>query len=161
MTRRRPVILGIDPGSHVGLAYYVKGKFTSLELPAVDAVPWVKGIILGQPFGEKLDIFTERFIIGTNTGKKSQQTQALEIIGAIRHECANHAHVNFELQNTSEAKKLSTDAKLRYIGWYAPGPRHRNDAARHILFGMLRRYPEELEFVMSGSIAMRFENIPI
>jgi hypothetical protein len=159
VTRRRPVILGIDPGTTVGIAYYVKGKFSSRNMMWEDAVPWVKGIILGQPIGEKLDIFTERFIIGANTGKKSQQTKALEIIGAIRYEAASHSHVNFELQNTSEAKRLSTDDKLRGIDWYKPGPRHCNDAARHVLFGMLRRYPEELELVMSGGT--KLENTPI
>lgn len=159
MTRRRPVILGIDPGTYVGIAYYVKGKFSTQQLLWEDAMPWIKGIMMGQPIGERLDIFTERFIIGANTGKKSQQTKALEIIGAIRAESRSHSHVNFELQNTSEAKKLSTDDKLRRIGWYTAGPRHRNDAARHVLFGMLRRYPEELELVMNGGT--KLENTPI
>ena len=149
--RRRPVILGVDPGKMCGLAYYDKGRFTSLQLPRDDAVPWAKGILLANDDHKcAINVMCERYIIGRGTATMTQQTDALEVIGALRFLCSEITCASFGLQNTSEAKKMSTDAVLRSIGWHQAGKPHANDAARHVLFAMLHLYPEELVRVRDG-----------
>jgi hypothetical protein len=150
--KRRPVILGIDPGKMCGLAYYDAGRFTSLQLPREDALPWVKGILLANDDLKcAINVLCERYIIGRNTARMTQQTDALEVIGTVRYLCSEIACASFNLQTSADAKTVTSDAQLRDIDWHQPARPHANDAARHVLLGMLRLYPEELELVRAGA----------
>ena len=153
--KRRPVMLAIDPGKVCGVAYYVRGVFRSHEFPHIDTIPWVRGIILGQPDHSELNIVCERFTTGGGASKKTRQSSALEVIGAVGAMVDElntpHKIITFGLQPVAEAKKLGTTETLKRIDWWnATRDGHANDAARHILFGLLRMYPEELERVLQG-----------
>jgi hypothetical protein len=147
----RPSILGIDPGGTVGIASYTLGKFYSLELPFVDAFPYVEGVVA---FHEErvlpLLIVPERYVVLGNTGKKSAQPDALKFIGALENLVMKTISTKMELQPSAEPKKLAPDRLLREVRWHKPGKGHANDAARHVCYGLLRHWPEEWLFVREG-----------
>ena len=78
-------------------------------------------------------IVCETYTITMETLRKSRQTTALELIGALRWFAIQHG-IPFVLQSPAEAKGFGTDAKLEKIGWLKPKAQdHANDAARHLL----------------------------
>ena len=144
-------ILSADPGESTGIATYLDGRYFALQLPSTDAGPFIKGFVdAAEKRGQQLLVVSERFVLGTNTAKKSRQPAAAALNGVIADHCRPLTYVTFEQQNSSEAKKLGTDLLLKRIEWFMPGKCHANDAGRHILYALLRHYPEELELVKSG-----------
>jgi len=90
-------------------------------------------------------------------GAHSWQPDALYTIGALKYLCERE-NVEFALQSPANAKKFSTDAKLKRIGWYIRTPDgHTNDALRHLLLAAVKIgvvAPEQLieRSVPEGSI---------
>jgi hypothetical protein len=137
-------IVAVDPGKVSGVAILEKTAFATpipmaVELPGLlSTVSWVEN--------ERPDLVVcESFI--PFRGAKTWQPDALEIIGALRFICARHEWT-FELQSPANAKKFSTDRKLKKLGWYrATKGGHANDAKRHLLLALARHRlinPEEL-----------------
>ena len=81
----------------------------------------------------------EEFKITAATGKKTRggSNTAIEIIGALRW-IAHARNVAFVMQTPSDALSFMTDAKLKRLGWYVPGPDHARDAARHVALYLVR-----------------------
>jgi len=132
----------IDPGGVTGVALYTPGiGFQSCEVPggSVQFAPFWRSVLAQGPIRH---IVCESFIITPSTSKKTQQLDALEIIGWLKLECP-HLGIPFTTQFPSHAKTFANDAKLKHMGWYdrTPGG-HRNDAARHLLtFLAVQREP--------------------
>jgi hypothetical protein len=82
-----------------------------------------------------LVIACERFVITPETGKKTQQTDALEVIGSVRDVCERLGG-HLVLQSKADAVRLAPPQLLRAIGWYKPGMEHANHAAAHALFAL-------------------------
>lgn len=132
------IAIGIDPGKTTGFAVFRSGLFTSQQIHPAEVTafiyPWTDDL-LRQSF-----IFMERFMVGQNTAKHSAQRDAEEIIGAVKDVCKTRSNVVIELQSAADAKRIGND-KLKRLEWYRPGLPHANDAARHVLSGLLRRFP--------------------
>jgi hypothetical protein len=164
MTKRRPVMIGIDPGKTVGIATYVAGRFTELQLPVVDALPWIEGWLTemagsGCPV---IDVAIERFTRGSASGHHtSVQGDADDVIARVVGLCGRELCLwtRVYLQSAGEAKATVTDRRLKQAGWHVPGHRHAMDAARHLGFRMLAEYPREYYAVMAGMTLI--DNVPV
>lgn len=82
--------------------------------------------------GAGLTVVAERFTITAQTLKKTRQTTAIEVIGALRWLCHAYNSVPVSLQSPSDAKNLVIDRRLKELGWWVPGQDHCRDALRHL-----------------------------
>lgn len=125
-------VLAVDPGGTTGYAWWMEGD----SRPAVaeekpleflrTADGWLSAL------GSQTIVACERFTIGSQTRAKTQQTDALEQIGALRYLASKHG-AEFVLQAPADAKRFATDARLKALGWWVPGKGHGMDACRHLL----------------------------
>ena len=131
-TDERPTVIAVDPGLTTGwAALYPDGEFRSGETKGpYEFLRTVHRLVSDGAFSWQLVV--ERYTITPETIKKSRQTDALEIIGALKY-FARHYNAGWAMQMPSEAKAFATDAKLRRVGWYQQGLGHANDASRHLL----------------------------
>ena len=109
------------------------GTPATWELPALAAVQLVHDIAQNT----KVDlVVAESFV--PRPGVKTWQPDAIEVVGALRYMCYSQ-DITFELQSATNAKKFSTDAKLKRLEWYIPTTGgHANDALRHLLLAMVK-----------------------
>ena len=122
-------ILAVDPGLTSGWACR---QGSALITGQAEFVPMMA---TAERFAsEGLDaIVVERYTITAETLRKSRQTTALELIGALRW-LSHRAGVEFVLQSPADAKRFSTDTKLKAAGWLQRmSDDHANDACRHLL----------------------------
>lgn len=131
-SNERPTVIAVDPGLTTGwAALYPDGEFRSGETKGpYEFLRTVYRLLKDQAFDWTLVV--ERYTITPETIKKSRQTDALEIIGALKF-FAKHYNTGWAMQTPAEAKSFATDAKLRRMGWYQQGLGHANDASRHLL----------------------------
>lgn len=125
-----------DPGLATG--------FALLEVNDAGETRWSAGeMTLEEVYGWALvDLFTgaglfdtvvcERFIITTQTGKKSPAPWSLEIIGLLRAVCAFRG-LKFVEQAPADAKRFSDNTKLKSLGVWFVGSDHARDALRHMV----------------------------
>lgn len=131
-------LIGVDPGKKTGVAHFDGRQFRAWELQRLDVLTHVRGLV-----GDRTThIAIERFIIGTGTGKKTQQPDALEIIGSLVELEREEENISLLRQNAADAKHAAPDVRLRAVGWYATRMGHANDAARHVWLLLLRFFPE-------------------
>jgi hypothetical protein len=131
------MILAVDPGGVTGIAWAIEtpagwqvdggevpgGRFGFYDFfdHAVEAGRNIKAIVC------------EDFIVTAATAKKTQQPDAMRVIGYLEAWARKHG-VRLKLQTPSQAKSFSTNAKLKHFGWYQSSTGgHRNDAMRHLL----------------------------
>lgn len=131
-------ILAFDPGGTTGWASYWNGRVDAGQdtdpmnfIARADA--WLHAAANSSMHAI---VVGERYVITHQTAKKSQQTTALEIIGAMRYIAHTHS-VKFSLQNASEAKKFATDERLKRLEMYCKGADHANDASRHLVTALV------------------------
>lgn len=125
------LVVGLDPGGTSGLCIWQPGLDPSLrEASPPETMDILRAFALG--YENTVTFVVENFIITPATAKMSQQTDALELIGVVKYLCQTYDQ-QYVLQTPSEAKKFSTDAKLKAAGWYSPGLPHARDASRHVL----------------------------
>lgn len=131
-------ILTIDPGTTTGFAIgWFNGQDASVPgAGQADFFPVLKIVEEQLKSISDLVVVYERFVITARTAKLSQQTEALEVIGAVRWLCHAHGAKPPEPQPASAALKLVTDDRLRRLGWWRPGMVHANDALRHLALWM-------------------------
>lgn len=127
-------ILAVDPGNVTGLAFLDTqlGEPSAWEDAALESVAWIEHHL------DTLDVVVcESFI--PRPGAYSWQPEALYTIGAIRYLCSRES-VEFVLQSPADAKKFSSNEKLKRVGWYTPTRGgHANDAQRHLLLIAVKR----------------------
>lgn len=129
-------ILAVDPGGTTGWVYYdtyteefQSGQEADRLVFCFMVKEWVdRDVVL---------IVVEDFRITIQTAKKSQQPDALKIIGAIDYIAAGSAQV--VLQTPGDAKRFATDDRLKKAGMWTPGRRHANDAARHLFLRLCKK----------------------
>ncbi len=134
--RGESVVLAVDPGNVTGMAW---GIFAH-----EGGHYWVKheecDPLRAPAFAEDLRpdvIVCESFI--PRPGAHTWQPDALYTIGALRY-VANKIDAEFVLQSPADAKRFSTNDKLKRIGWYASSKGgHQNDALRHLLLLAIKR----------------------
>ena len=90
-------------------------------------------------------VIIERWDVRKDTFGKSAQEDARYIIGAVEYLCWR-IDLPYHEQRPGEAKKFSTNDKLRSLCWYTGGYGHGDDAARHLLVALAKaRTPAILE----------------
>ena len=143
-------VLAIDPGNVTGVAYFDTslGEPDSWEDEPFEVINYVEDLTA------TLDaVVCESFI--PRPGAYSWQPEALYTIGAVRYVCRREG-VTFVLQSPADAKRFSTNEKLKRLGWYSPTTGgHSNDALRHLLlFSVKNRLinTERLLSVSEGTI---------
>lgn len=85
-------------------------------------------------------VVCERFIVGSNTARKTRVNVTQDIIGALQLVC-RESGVEFLQQTAATAKKIVSNKMLHDIGWYRPSAPHAMDAARHVGTILHNRYP--------------------
>lgn len=143
------VIIGVDPGKSCGLAMLVDGDLSFTWQGTGDqAVTWLRSLIVQAPitYGSDvtLTVVCERYVErkGPNA-VKTNQTDALELIGAITNLCAEF-DVPFILQNPADAKAIAPNERLRRLRlWVVPSqligyPKDADDARDAIRHCVLR-----------------------
>ena len=127
-------VIAFDPGKLTGWAQIIDGTFTSGQDSLWKVVNWFD---LSLQRGSRPTVFCEDFVITVQTAKKSRQTEALDGIGAIKFLTQKYDTVLI-MQPPAKAKSFATDDKLETMGWYFPSKGgHSNDAARHLLIGLV------------------------
>ena len=136
-------IIAVDPGGTTGLAYWShpdrqtqfkdepverKHKDQMLE----DIGGW------SQCLGGSLTVVCETYTITARTAKLSQQTDALKIIGVL--EFFEHMYgIRLVMQKPADAKRFSTDARLKAADMWMPTTGgHANDAQRHLFMYLVK-----------------------
>jgi hypothetical protein len=128
-------LLAVDPGLTTGWATVNlelgMSSVSAGQTPVDPFLDWTATLPLSSGL-----LIVERFTITQQTAKKSQQTDALEIIGVLKF-LARRGGAQFELQTPAQAKKFCSDAQLRKLGLWKPGQDHARDALRHLVLGIV------------------------
>lgn len=123
--------MAVDPGLTCGWAVLIGTDFESGEGPGLPVVSMVERFARAGGL-----VVYESFI--PLPGIRTWQPDALEIIGAIKYVCYLNG-IKPEHQSPANAKRFSTNAKLKALGWRHPTPGgHADDAARHLLLSAVR-----------------------
>lgn len=132
-------VISVDPGLHTGVAYLCPdGRVLAHEAEWDDAMVAIRDALLAFS-GTPTWLVCEAFIISVNTAKKTQAPWSLEGIGVCRFLARRH-HASLVVQQPVEAKRWSTNARLKSQGWYVPTPGgHTNDALRHLYLFLSKR----------------------
>lgn len=134
-------VLWVDPGKLCGFAWYnfAMDRMTLAEYTGPECIRMVESLIFLT--GVKLTVGCEKFIITTETAKKSQDANYhIEMQGMMRRaaslEYSTDGPKVFEFNNKqtpSMIKEFCPDRILKELGWWLPeGEGHAHDAARHI-----------------------------
>jgi hypothetical protein len=149
-------ILAVDPGLRTGLAFH-RWTDGDIQSPnsARDAASGAAGLWFTEEdfegtcnrvltavtaFGSDLLLLSESFIITVNTAKNTQAPWSLELIGFMRWASRRYTGRDLTLQTPSQAKRFTSDARLKLMGYWTVGMKgHANDAARHLLLAEATR----------------------
>ena len=125
-------VYGVDSGGTCGIASWHEGVLVDVvELEPMEALDYMAWDLTGSDH-----VACESFI--PRPGVRTWQPDALEVIGALRYVCYRRG-ASFELQSPADAKRFSTNEKLKKLGWYHPTPGgHANDGLRHLLLALVR-----------------------
>jgi hypothetical protein len=152
-------VLTVDPGKQTGYGWAFIEDKTLLdvqfsELPFQEFNEKIDAYLRGtDPAVQRVDVFCERFVIGSGTARKSRGDVywSIETIGILRHLCTMLGH-RYEGQNQSDAKTGWADRRLKEIGWWIEGDKaagidgsHARDAAKHMVLA-LQRYHTQVYF---------------
>lgn len=138
-----PVVLAVDPGGTTGVAWGVVNPGGLVTVGSGEVLGGDHGffkffdqfVTAGYPL---VTLVCETFTITASTARKTQQPDALFIIGLLRYWSAKHG-VTLHMQRPGEAKGFGTNDKLKHLGWYQPTKGgHANDAVRHLVTHLAR-----------------------
>ena len=134
MTR---MVYALDPGLKSGVSVFKleRGQEPALvwsaEQDVPEVIPTFRGILNRYP---QLEVVCERFVITTQTAKKSPQGWSLEIIGSLKQTMRDFGRSEEEIffQKPADAMNLFTNAGLRKLGyWHRGGAGHSLDSMLH------------------------------
>lgn len=150
MEAKRFCVIGVDPGKITGLASYSweivpnqDNQLDSFDASCVPATAIIGRIRDLSRIMKITHIFCEPYIIGQRTTRMTQQTHAMEIIGALKVFCAEEINAKFVPQQQSISKIFGNKDRLKQFGWYTSNDseNHANDAASQVLLGLAAHYP--------------------
>lgn len=143
MTFEGTHILAVDPGGTTGLAYWARdgetyrfegepGERQHKDQMLEDIQGWA------HRFGHGLTIVCETYTITARTAKLSQQLDPLKIIGTLEY-FVHMLSCRLVMQTPADAKRFSTDARLKAAGmWHPTKGGHANDANRHLFMYLVK-----------------------
>ena len=142
-------IVTIDPGKMSGLTEYDlwTGKFQAFEMNFEDTCRFLMN--RGAKYQSAMVLCSESFTIGPQTVKNTAAPWSLELIGVARAVSQIWCGRDLTLQSPAQAKRFSSDDRLKRMGFHTPGKGHANDAARHLLLLLVTRGLLPVETVRS------------
>jgi len=135
-------IYALDPGLKSGVCMFSlePGQEPELkwhaEQDVPDVIPMLRGIMTAYP---QVEVVVERFVVTTDTAKKSPQQWSTEIIGTVKQTMRDFGRSEEEIyfQKPADAMNLFPNKALQKLGyWHKGGKDHANDAIRHGLLYM-------------------------
>lgn len=148
------MILGVDPGTTTGLAFWDEDDrevHVWAEQPAVTAVHNVWQFV---ERGEISHLVCERYDITPNTLRVTRNADPYHVEGALKIHCAIH-QVPFIQISRADAKRFATDEKLRALGWFWRGQKHARDATRQLVTHLARTDPEFVRHLREVGLGTR------
>lgn len=145
------VHIGLDPGKSTGLAVLVNGEsYRMWQGDAHIAMEVLEEVLRNfAPPGNTVHIGTERFVITPQTGRKTQQTDALEVTGMADFLAMKYGVAVPIRQGMVEVKKFAKNELLRSLGLYIradlidiPDADDVNDAIRHAVYILAMTNPQ-------------------
>lgn len=134
------LLAAVDPGKVTGLSYLVITEEAISQPNAYElTVPeffdhFPRTFELSDRDDLDLVIVCESFQISERTIKTALSLDALDIIGWLKGEQLYKRARPFYQQTPAQAKRFSTDEKLKTLGWFErTKDGHANDANRHLL----------------------------
>lgn len=165
------MIIAVDPGKMTGIALAEKRYasngfgaydygFSALMLPFdrdeedFAAMDWIAHELQQHAHeGHIEEIVSESIIINKKTAQKSQDVLAsTEQIGVMRWLCKQYG-VPFSTQTPADGLGFGTDAKLRALDWWTPGPDHARAATRHLITRLCK-----LDSTFARELAVRLQS---
>lgn len=143
-------MLPVNPGAGLLVLAYDPGLTTGAAVLDVEADHHMASEVEGRfnfydtfrtlvSLGRPLEVVGELYAVNADTHKKSRQYDPFYVNGHLEAEC-RRLGIPFTLQTPGEAKKFSTNEKLKAVGWYtATTGGHANDANRHLLKYVIER----------------------
>lgn len=164
-------IFGVDPGLSLGLLgiRVPPVPLGATHLPLTRLVTYQGDAMIGidtlerellfaAKRGDELLVACERFTVMPNSGRMSQQTLPLELIGQVEAVATKYA-AKFVLQAPGDVKKFCSNERLRqYNLWTTPkivdcrDANDVNDAARHVVFGLAGARATAFDALLRSSI---------
>ena len=134
------LIIGVDPGLHCGFAIFDEDSFECHEYRSLEAADHLYIILNG--IKKPARVSCERYNI-TGKAAKTNQTDALEIIGAMKWIC-KRLSVPFALVGSSDAVRGMDRTTLKTLGFWMPGkPDHYQRAAAQVAYTLKTSHPDE------------------
>lgn len=125
--------MALDPGKTTGIAIWDRGDVTTSQIQVEDIWGW-----LDEMVNPKVRVVYESYILRPQMARLSRETDALEIIGAVKLLAATR-NVVAVAQSPADAKTFMHNKKLREQGlWKISIGRHALDALRHLGLYLLR-----------------------
>lgn len=126
-------VMAVDPGNVTGVAIHTFPGKTMPRTYEVDPLDAPALVEIHTPSVVVCESFVPR------PGAKTWQPEALYTIGAVRYVAQAILHAAFVLQTPADAKRFSTNDKLKKLSWRAPSKGgHADDALRHLLLYAVR-----------------------
>lgn len=166
-------VAGLDPGLSCGLFILkivpqlnVAVPFTRYQGSHTEALRRLESVVRDAAlWQESILIAGERFTVTGQTGKRSAQPLPLQVLGAAEQLAYQYANVEFTLQTPADAKKLTSNERLRDVGFYTrasdvgcPDANDVNDAARHALLALMRRKASIFDELLRAADRRRTES---
>lgn len=134
------LIIGVDPGLHCGFAMFDEDSFECHEFRGLEAADQL--YILLKGIKKPARVGCERYNI-TGKAAKTNQTDALEVIGAMKWIC-HRLQVPFVVIGSSDANRGMDRATLKKLGFWMPGkPDHYQRAAAQVAYAFKMSHPDE------------------
>lgn len=138
-------IIAIDPGKSTGVAFLTGNDnfvvHSSLEMWHGNVARWLRGALnFHKGEDHQVIVAMEQFITGTRTRGHTVQNHASELFGVVKQMCEDEGF-EFAPQMAADAKKIAPDRRLRVLNMYHVGEGHDNDATRHALLCLMRKFP--------------------
>lgn len=153
------ISIGVDPGKSCGLAVLQDGQLLRVQQDSASSCMNILEEYLQQYAGRDnvdVEIGIERFTITPQTGRRTQQTGALEITGMVDM-LAERYGVEVVRQTISDVKTFAPDPLLRKLGlWVKPSDVDASDAddakdaVRHALYRFAMRHASMFTLRLKG-----------
>lgn len=137
----KPYILALDPGGMSGLALVKRDGPEVVRTGEEDYVGTIRFIqqVLIEYGPDQVDLVCEEFLITVETAKKTQQTDALELKGAMKTLALLYGGGPVVMQRPGDSMKTFNNKQLRAVNlWHVGGAGHAKEALRHVLLYLVR-----------------------
>lgn len=153
------ISIGIDPGKSCGLAVLLDGRLIHVQQgSASSCMDALEACLTQYAYRSDVDIEIgiERYTITPQTGRRTQQTSALEITGMVDM-LAERYGVEVVRQTISDVKRFAADPLLRKLGlWVKPSDVNASDAddakdaVRHAVYRFAMRHAAAFTLRLKG-----------